>query len=88
MFPNQHIRIISEVSCDTENWSNDAENSTLITGINYKLFLNSNILQYYRFYCIHHQINAALVSKRDVKNINVFHLKLQHSKLLDVTIQC
>jgi len=24
----QHIRIISEVSCDTEDWSNDAENST------------------------------------------------------------
>ncbi len=25
--PNQHIRMISEGSCDTENWSNDAENS-------------------------------------------------------------
>jgi len=23
---NQHIRIISEGSCDTEEWSNDAEN--------------------------------------------------------------
>ncbi len=32
---NQHIRIISEGSCDTEDWSNDAENSALITGINY-----------------------------------------------------
>jgi len=30
---NRHIRIISEVSCETENWSN-AENSALITGIN------------------------------------------------------
>ncbi len=29
---NQHIRIISE--CDTEDWSNDVENSSLITGIN------------------------------------------------------
>jgi len=27
--PNQHIRIISEGSCDTEDWSNDAENSAL-----------------------------------------------------------
>ncbi len=29
--------MISEVSCDTEDWSNDAENSVLITGINYIL---------------------------------------------------
>jgi len=26
---NQHIRIISEGSCDTEDWNNDAENSAL-----------------------------------------------------------
>ncbi len=26
---NQHIRMISEVSCDTKDWSNDAENSAL-----------------------------------------------------------
>ena len=24
---NQHIRMISEGSCDTEDWSNDAENT-------------------------------------------------------------
>ncbi len=29
--------MISEESCDTEDWSNDAENSALITGINYIL---------------------------------------------------
>ncbi len=34
MFLNQHIRMISEGSCDTEDWSNDAENSALITEIN------------------------------------------------------
>ncbi len=34
---NQHIIMISEGSCDTEDWSNDAENSALITGINYIL---------------------------------------------------
>ncbi len=27
--------MISEGSCDIEDWSNDAENSALITGINY-----------------------------------------------------
>ncbi len=26
---NQHIRMISEESCDTEDWSNDAENPAL-----------------------------------------------------------
>ncbi len=30
-----HISMISEGSCDTEDWSNDTENSALITGINY-----------------------------------------------------
>ncbi len=33
----QHFRMISEGPCDTEDWSNDAENSALITGINYIL---------------------------------------------------
>ncbi len=32
---NQHIKMISEMSCDTEDWSNDAENSAMITAINY-----------------------------------------------------
>ncbi len=32
---HQYIRMISEWSCDTQNWINDAENSALITGINY-----------------------------------------------------
>ncbi len=32
---NQHISMISEGSCDTEDWSNDAENSALTSGINY-----------------------------------------------------
>ncbi len=32
---NQHIRVISEGSCDTEDCCNDASNSALITEINY-----------------------------------------------------
>jgi len=31
------IRVISEGSCGTEDWSNDAENTDLITEINYIL---------------------------------------------------
>ncbi len=34
---NQNITVISEGSCDTEDWSNDADNSALITRINYIL---------------------------------------------------
>ncbi len=36
---DQHIRMILEWfwSCDTEDWSNDAENTALITGLNYIL---------------------------------------------------
>ncbi len=28
---NHHIRMISEASCDTEDWSNDAEISALLS---------------------------------------------------------
>ncbi len=33
----QKQHMISEGSCDTEDWSNDAENTALISGINYIL---------------------------------------------------
>ncbi len=33
----QTSRMISERSCDTEDWSNDAENTASITEINYIL---------------------------------------------------
>ncbi len=36
-FLEQHIRMISEESCDIEDWSNDAEHSALIKEINYIL---------------------------------------------------
>ncbi len=50
------------------DWSNDAENSALITGINYilKYILNiKNISQYYCFCCILDQTNTGLVNRRD-----------------------
>jgi len=37
MFLDPHIIVISVGSCDTEDWSNDAKHSALITGINYTL---------------------------------------------------
>ncbi len=57
---NQHIRMISEGSCDTEDWSNDAENSAhsnplYLTIYSHKKCILSdlkfyNISQYYGFY--------------------------------------
>ncbi len=57
-------------SCDAEDWSNDAENTDLITEINYILqyinienrFLFFIIILF--FYCIFYQINVALLSKK------------------------
>ncbi len=77
---NQHIRMISEGSCDTEDWSNDAKNSALITGINYILqyiqiedsILNcKNVSQYYWFYYILNQMNLG-----------------EHKWLLPKTLKC
>ncbi len=53
--------MISEGSCDTEAWSNDAENSAFITGIKYilKSIYIENI-----FYYIFDPINAALMNIR------------------------
>ncbi len=42
---NQHIRMISEGSCDTEDWSNDAENSLLRHRNNITVcFLNTGLM--------------------------------------------
>ena len=67
--------MISEGSCDTEDWSNDADNSALHhrNKLYFKVFkkqktiiLNcNNISQYYCFFCIYYEINAALMSIRD-----------------------
>ncbi len=40
--------MISEGSCDTEDWSNDAENSALITAINYILQYIQTENSYYK----------------------------------------
>ncbi len=40
--------MISEGSCDTEDWSNDAENSALITEINYILHYNQTENSYFK----------------------------------------
>ncbi len=65
--------MISEGSCDSEDWRNNAENSALVTAINYILkyiqieniyFKLYTISQYYCYYCIFDEINAALVSRR------------------------
>ncbi len=65
---NQHFKIISKRSCDTEEWSNDAENSALITRINYILqYIKTQTIIYIviTFFKIFDQINAAFMSRRD-----------------------
>ncbi len=57
--------MISERSCDTEDWSNDAGNSALSHKntshfkIENNYFKSKNISQYYCLNCISDQINAA-----------------------------
>ncbi len=43
---NPHIRMISEGSCDTEDWSNDAENSALYHRhkLHFKIYYNGKRL--------------------------------------------
>ncbi len=67
--------MISEGSCDTKD-RNNAENTALITGRSYilkyiqteNILYYNNISQYYSFYCIFDQINAALVRLVKKKN--------------------
>ncbi len=66
--------MISEVSCDTEDWSNDAENSALKSHkLHFKtLKLKTFILNIFTIllflYCIFDQLHVVLVS-RPFKNI-------------------
>jgi len=49
--------MISEGSCDTEDWSNDAENLASITGINYSLqYSHRKLFFYYYIVRIFHNI--------------------------------
>ncbi len=71
MFLEQQISIlfmISEDHGDTEDCSNDAENTALITEIirySHRKQLFYIIIIFHCFYCMFDQINAALVNKRD-----------------------
>ncbi len=42
-----HIMMISEGSCDTEDWRNDAENAALITELHLTIFSDLNIKNIY-----------------------------------------
>ncbi len=68
--------MISEGSCDTEDWSNDAENSAL----HHRNKLHFNIHIKYIF----NQMNASLVNKRDVSQkhkIVVYVIKEIHESM-------
>ncbi len=58
--------MIFEGSCDTEDWSNDAENSALSWRDKKKIHscVYTVYMYMYEIYCIFEQISAALVSIR------------------------
>ncbi len=74
------ISMISEGSCDTEDWWNDAKNPALITGINYILwcihiensYLHFNNIS--QFYSSFDHLNAALVSRRHFFQKHVYSI--------------
>ncbi len=67
--------MISEESCDTEDWSNGAEKKLWITGINYILKYTKTENSYFKYInyitvlTIFDPINVALVSRRDFFNL-------------------
>ncbi len=73
---NQHTGMISKGSCDTEDWSNDAENSALHhkNKLHYKVIIIEN--SSFKLHCFtillfllyFDQINAALVNNQ-LKNV-------------------
>ncbi len=73
--------MISEESCDTEDWNIDAENSANLCNkclkyiqIETVIVICNNISQLYCFYSIFDQINAALVNKKLLKNTYFLHI--------------
>jgi len=70
---NHHIRVISEGSCDTEDWSNDAGNTALITGINYILI---NVYTVFWFSLWEHKrhISETINNRNDSKHLMCVYL--------------
>ncbi len=77
--------MISEESCDTEDWNIDDENSANLNSENKCLkyiqietviVICNNISQLYCFYSIFDQINAALVNKKLLKKTYFLHIYL------------
>jgi len=52
---NQNIQMISEGSCDTEDWSNDAENSALHhrNKLHFKIYLVDNTVIFFTLFSLY-----------------------------------
>ncbi len=80
MFLEQQNSLISEGSCDTEDWSNDAENSALNhrNRLHFNIYsLNCNNISQY--YCTCDQINVSRHLSKTIKKCN-------YSKLLPSSV--
>ncbi len=79
---NQHIRMISEGSCDTEDWSNDAENSVLhhSNKLHFTIYSNRKVILNCKTF---HNIIVFLLLKKYYKK-KIWTLNLNYSKFLTV----
>ncbi len=62
---NQDIRMISERSCDTEDWSNDAENSALPS----QKYITFQKIRIYTHSALHDAIEEPFCLNGSIKNL-------------------
>ncbi len=86
--------MISEESCDTEDWNIDAENSAnkclKYIQIETVIVICNNISEFDSFYSIYDQINAALVNKTLLKKtfyIFIYYFKKINPKVLKCSVK-
>ncbi len=66
--------MISEGSCDTEHWSNDAKNAALITGINY-ILNHIKIEKICKIAIIFYIITVLLIEKKSLVYIYIIYFE-------------
>ncbi len=83
---NQHIRMISEGSCDTEDWNNDVENSAAHhrNYWHFKIYSNRKRFTILLSLLYFYQINTALVSRQ--KHTDSKHFICKPSKRLKCSL--
>ncbi len=78
---NQYIRMISEGSRDTEDWSNDAENSALINKVHLNRYSNRKqlfkiaiILLFLKSFELIHSTDVFVTEVKNTKHFHVVYM--------------